>query len=257
MINIEEIRAILIGVKVCFRCGEIKILYDFQKSKGRKDGRQGVCKKCKNESTSKWRLDNPEKVKEYGHMKYYENPKKSIDAARKWQIENPERAKETNRLYRIKNKEKVKANSIRWKKDNPDKVKIHSKRDVDKRRSTPRGKLNHNVSTAVRLALKSNKAGRHWEDLVGYTVEELKKHLEKKFKKGMSWSNYGKHGWNIDHKIPLTVFHFEKPEDIDFKRAWALSNLQPMWASDNFKKNKKLSKPFQPALKIIVTRKAA
>jgi hypothetical protein len=34
----------------------------------------------------------------------------------------------------------------------------------------------------------------------------------------------------------------------DFKRAWALSNLQPLWAIDNQRKSAKLAAPFQPSL---------
>jgi len=31
----------------------------------------------------------------------------------------------------------------------------------------------------------------------------LKKHLEKKFSKGMSWNNYGE--WHVDHIIPDSI----------------------------------------------------
>jgi hypothetical protein len=47
---------------------------------------------------------------------------------------------------------------------------------------------------------------------------------------------------------PITAFNFNTPEDIDFKRCWALSNLQPLWARDNLSKQNKLIKPFQPSL---------
>ena len=64
----------------------------------------------------------------------------------------------------------------------------------------------------------------------------------------MAWDNYGLHGWHIDHIFPLSVFNYTKPEHIDFKRAWALKNLQPMWAKENYQKHNKLEKPFQPCL---------
>ena len=47
----------------------------------------------------------------------------------------------------------------------------------------------------------------------------------------MSWENWGK--WHIDHII--SVSKFEK--DTDSKIVNALSNLQPMWASDNIRKS--------------------
>jgi 5-methylcytosine-specific restriction endonuclease McrA len=63
----------------------------------------------------------------------------------------------------------------------------------------------------------------------------------------MTWENYGSE-WHLDHKIPLSVHNFTKPEHSDFKKAWSLKNLQPLWAEDNLKKNAKLNKPFQPSL---------
>lgn len=62
----------------------------------------------------------------------------------------------------------------------------------------------------------------------------------------MSWDNYGK--WHIDHKTPKSVFNFTQAEHRDFKRCWALKNLQPMWAEDNHSKGAKLTNHFQPSL---------
>ena len=90
--------------------------------------------------------------------------------------------------------------------------------------------------------------GSRWESVVGYTIDQLKESIEKQFLPGMDWNNYGKHGWHVDHKTPIAVFNFEKPEDTDFKRCWSLKNLQPLWAIDNLKKHAKIERPFQPSL---------
>lgn len=78
----------------------------------------------------------------------------------------------------------------------------------------------------------------------------MRNHLEAQFAPGMTWENHGNGDgrWHVDHKIPLSAFNYETPDDIDFKRCWALSNLQPMWAADNIKKGAKLTAPFQPSL---------
>ena len=111
--------------------------------------------------------------------------------------------------------------------------------------------MNDNIRGRIRSYLRNgSKANRHWETLVGFTLEDLKVHIEKQFKNGMNWDRFMKGGIHIDHKIPLAVHNFTSPENIDFKRAWALSNLQPMWAIDNLKKSNKLIKPFQPSLLI-------
>lgn len=84
--------------------------------------------------------------------------------------------------------------------------------------------------------------------LTGYTVAELMGHIEGKFTAGMRWDNYGE--WHIDHIIPIDAFNFENYGDMDFKRCWALKNLQPMWAKENQSKGNKLKHPFQPSLLI-------
>ena len=113
-------------------------------------------------------------------------------------------------------------------------------------KNNPKNRIRKNISEGIRRSLKSGKNGHSWEDLVGYTTADLKKHLEKKFKKGMSWENYGE--WHIDHIVPVSAFNFTKPEHDDFKRCWALSNLQPLWAGENCSKSASLEKPFQPSL---------
>jgi hypothetical protein len=111
-------------------------------------------------------------------------------------------------------------------------------------------RLNQVFSSAIYDALrnKSGKLNKTWRELVGYDGEALKSHLEKRFTQGMTWGNYGMHGWHIDHIIPISAFHYESPHDIDFKKCWALKNLRPLWAADNLKKNDRLESPHQPSL---------
>jgi len=144
-----------------------------------------------------------------------------------------------------------------WKKANPEKVseekkryfKAHPEKNCESKeriRSKPQGRLSINIANHIRYSLKCGKNGHHWETLTGYTVEQLKKHIEKQFTDGMSWDNHGE--WHVDHIIPMSKFNFEKPEDDDFKKCWALKNLQPLWAIDNMKKHCKIDKPVQTSL---------
>ena len=94
----------------------------------------------------------------------------------------------------------------------------------------PKYKLSRNIRQGIYKSLRTGKGGK-WERFVGYTIGDLKQHLEKQFQPGMTWDNYGK--WHIDHIRPIALFHFSTPEDKDFKRCWALSNLQALWATDN------------------------
>jgi hypothetical protein len=88
-------------------------------------------------------------------------------------------------------------------------------------------RVNHAMSRGIWGSLKQNKNGKHWETLVGYTLVELKLHLEKQFKPHMNWDNWGS-CWEIDHKTPKSWFVFNSYEDIEFKQCWELANLQPL-----------------------------
>ena len=78
------------------------------------------------------------------------------------------------------------------------------------------------------------KAGRT-EEIVGIDFKDLVGYLEKKFKPGMTLSNYGK--WHIDHIKPVTKFDLTISGELE--KCFHYTNLQPLWAVDNLKKGKK------------------
>lgn len=71
------------------------------------------------------------------------------------------------------------------------------------------------------------------EEMIGYTRSELINHLDSLLKDGMTWDNFGE--WHIDHIKPVSAFIKEGVTDPAVVNA--LSNLQPLWAEDNFKKS--------------------
>lgn len=97
-------------------------------------------------------------------------------------------------------------------------------------------KINNNFSRMIRKSLKGAKNNMSWLQLVPYTLQDLKTHLEKQFTEGMSWDNYGE--WHIDHIKPVSSFNIRSTSDDDFKECWKLNNLQPLWELDNLKKGK-------------------
>lgn len=105
----------------------------------------------------------------------------------------------------------------------------------ERRRAYQRNKFRHNIRSYVRRTLNGTKRGRRLEEILGYTVDELRAHLERQFAGRMSWDNYGTY-WHIDHIIPVSSFTFEGPDDDDFKACWALSNLRPLPAKKNMEK---------------------
>ena len=106
---------------------------------------------------------------------------------------------------------------------------------------TPAERINDNIRSVIRQSLNNKKAGRKWETLVGYTVDDLIKHLEILFDGKMTWDNYGKYEegkykWHIDHIKPISLFHYKDTNDREFKECWALSNLQPLEVIANISK---------------------
>lgn len=55
-----------------------------------------------------------------------------------------------------------------------------------KHQNNPKYRLNNAISRGIYKSLRGNKNGRHWEDLVGYSLIELRKHLESQFTEGMT-----------------------------------------------------------------------
>lgn len=109
-----------------------------------------------------------------------------------------------------------------------------SARRKARRHMDPALRLNGNMARSMNKYLRGAK-GSHWEDLIGYSFTELKDHLERQFRKGMTWDNYGSH-WHVDHIVPASSFKFTSPADPEFKACWALTNLRPLWKPDNIKK---------------------
>lgn len=235
--------------KKCSKCLTIKNIDEFHADKSKRDGHYSSCKLCVCERINKWHKKHPDKKKEASKKWYVEHSDQVKARAKKWAAAHPLSAKESRKKYRVNNPDKLNAKTAKWRKEHPYMWKAQYGRSHRKIYSTTKGKLNVCMSGGISKSLQRGlKAGRHWETLVGYTVDQLKKHLEKRFLPGMTWENYGQ--WHIDHKTPVSVFNYECPEDVDFKKCWALKNLQPMWALDNIRKYNKLDKPFQPSLTI-------
>jgi 5-methylcytosine-specific restriction endonuclease McrA len=91
------------------------------------------------------------------------------------------------------------------------------------------------MGVAVWSSLKNKKSGKKWEHFVEYNLDQLIKHLEKKFDEKMNWDNYGSY-WAVDHIKPKTLFAYASEKDEGFKQCWALENLQPLEKIQNIKK---------------------
>ena len=157
--------------------------------------------------------------------------------------DNREKIKKQSKLYRDNNKEFYKQYRNEHKEENKIWQNNKWKRDL-------KFKINKAISCQIRFSLKGSKNGQHWETIVGYSYRSLIRHLKKTMPEDYTWQDYINGKLHIDHIIPKSVFNFNKPEHIDFKRCWALDNLRLLPKKENMYKRNKLFEPFQPSLKI-------
>lgn len=176
-----------------------------------------------------WRTNNPDKQNTLARRNTADRRAKLISEDRESFLESQREAYANNREARIKS-------TSDWIKRNQPKVNAYVRK---KRESDTVYQLAGALRSRIRSAVKADetKAGSAVRDL-GCMVEELRAHLESQFRHGMSWDNYGKGGWEIDHIIPLASFDLTDREQ--FLKACHYTNLQPLWHHENRAKGDKL-----------------
>lgn len=167
------------------------------------------------------------------------------EARRNWSDSQKSAQAISAKRWRRENKDRQRHHVKRWIGNNREKYSKIQAKHREKVRSTPQGQLNSRMSKAIRESLPTGKAGRRWLELVSFSPNELRTHIENNFKPGMSWERLLSGQIHIDHVIPKSKFKFTSPRDIDFKRCWALENLMPEWASVNESKNCRILRPSQ------------
>jgi hypothetical protein len=200
-------RRINSDTKVCTQCNKKLLKSEFHARKISYDGLRPNCKQCKKKIDKKYRLDNLQKLKEYD----------KIRASFPSRIET---RRKTTKKYDNNNKEKIKT----YKRER-NKVDIHFKLSIILRSRLARATKKYGV-----------KQGSAIKDL-GCTTVELKKYLESKFQPEMTWENYGKNGWHIDHITPIASFNLGSRAE--FLKACHYTNLQPIWEADHKIKTRK------------------
>jgi predicted nucleic acid-binding Zn-ribbon protein len=192
----------------------------------RKSSRQLICGSPECAETKKatyhqeYRDQNRERLNEearrHGRAKFLADPEAKRRKDREWRAENRDslNARRRTPAYRAKAAARVR-----------------------ERNKHPHWRVHNRISSAIKQALEERKAGRKWEALVGYSLTELVQHLERQFLPGMGWHNIGE--WHIDHIRPRALFKYTTPDDPEFKDCWAITNLRPLWATDNQQKHAK------------------
>jgi hypothetical protein len=199
-------------------------------------------------------LQRPEIMRAYRQKWIEKNPEKQKAAVTKHRDGNMHRIRERSNRWKKANRDKVSRQQRRryaqdpegqaavrkqWRKDNPDKAKVIALRSRQKRKREPQNRLDNAIREGVRRGLK-REPGTTLKtfEVLGYSKCLLVKHLESLFTQGMTWDNYGE--WHVDHVYPLSRFSYSTTDDPQFKEAWRLENLQPLWAKDNLRKGNRV-----------------
>lgn len=206
--------------KACTRCLEVLPITDFYTNGKSLTGR---CKCCTRNEARTYRQRNAEKVKAADRARRDPEAQRLSARVRR---EDPE--------YRARMAEYARE----WRSNNGHKEKVYSKSRYEMAKTKPGFVIKRRVATALWRSMQGYQKETSWFVILGYTRDELVAHLERQFTKGMGWDNMGE--WHIDHIVPLSSFAIETPESTDFARAWSLTNLRPLWGSENMAKGGKV-----------------
>lgn len=149
---------------------------------------------------------------------------------------NPKPAIERARALYLKKTEEIKAYSREYAKRNKDKI---NKRTMERYYSDPEFKASYLMRRYIRKMMgyiSGDRKSSQSIKLLPYTPEEFVAHIERMFLDGMTWENHGE--WHIDHIVPIA--HLIKNGVTDPAKVNCLSNLRPVWASDNLRKGDKV-----------------
>lgn len=205
--------------KPCTMCGEFKpaTKEHFSAKKKGKNGLASACLLCLSAAARARRAKESPEAAEARRSR-------ARECARSWRASaDAYHAKAAVRLERAR----------KWREANPDNVRAWSARSRALQRSRTEYRLQDAMRSGIRRSLKSKKNGS-WRSCVDYSIDDLIRHLERQFTRGMSWDNYGE--WHIDHIIPMSAFSFTSSKDANFSACWALTNLRPLWWLENIRK---------------------
>ena len=162
-------------------------------------------------------------------------------SAKAWEQKNQEKhskyLKAYHKAYYKKNKKEMELfyKSYRESQDKEKRRAYMTEYAKTRRQKDPLYNFFHSIrSQAVRVVKQVGlgKKPTNTFKWVGCSPEQLKAHIESLFLEGMTWDNYGKYGWHVDHIRPVSSFKPEEWEQINH-----YTNLQPLWWQDNLSKS--------------------
>lgn len=171
-----------------------------------------VCKECMNGHKKEYYSNNVAAIGQRNQKHYIDNKDKKQD----YYVRNKKRHQETGRLW-----------------------------EQRKKKEDPCFKVRKNLSRMVNLYLHKGgyaSKGISFFAAVGYTLDDLRAHLESLWEPWMNWENYGPYTldggrtWQVDHIIPQSKLPYDSVQHPNFIQCWALTNLRPLDSKENVEK---------------------
>lgn len=149
---------------------------------------------------------------------------------RVWQRANLPKKAAYMRKYRAEDPDKFRA-----RKRSPEYKAATNARARERYSSDPNYAISKRLRASLTQALRLGNATKRGSllSLIGCSIAELKAHLERQFKPGMSWE--ARADWHIDHIRPCCSFDLTQEEQQ--RQCFHHSNLQPLWGVENQSKN--------------------
>ena len=152
---------------------------------------------------------------------------------------DPSRKKEQSRKYRERYPEKKREQMARWlARRHIDERRAYARALQKKLRANPNFRIAASLRSRLGAALRGKQKGGSVICDLGCSIPEFRAYIEAQFAPEMSWENWGRYGWHLDHIHPLAQFDLADPAQ--FRIAVHFSNYQPLWAKDNLVKNKRI-----------------
>jgi hypothetical protein len=229
-------------MKTCTKCKIEKDLSEFTKDKNSKDKLSYWCKNCFNHNNKNYRKNNKDKLSEL-NKNYRELHQEDFKCYKKnWYLKNRIRLNiKSSKYYQNNKKHLLKLNQL-WRKENHySSMKNHNQYLKVRRKDDSLFRLLCNLRSRLTTAIKKSIKSASTKELLGCSIDYVRKHLESQFTDDMSWDNYGRKKktrcWEIDHIKPCASFDMSK--ESEQRQCFHYTNLQPLWAVDNWKKNDK------------------
>lgn len=159
--------------------------------------KRGYCIECKAETKKQY---------------YHEHKEELNNKLKEWKKSNTEKVNESSRRYKSIHKDKIKEQrKIYLSQQSAIDLKRESnrrwrKKDWQRYHHDPLYRCAKTCRNIIDRTIKASQTTKNANtfDILGYTVSDFKKHIEKQFTSGMTWENHGE--WHIDHIYPISKY---------------------------------------------------